>query len=87
MSEEYNGNPRAALTDMVETWIINDGQYYFEARERARDGAEELGQYLRFVLRVPSARNGFAEEVANELAPNDYDRIDWQQIAETLLAE
>ena len=77
----------AEVTRWVELWLINDGDYYPQALDLALAGeVEELGKWVSGVLRtarMPSA----AWHTARELAPNDYARVDWADIARTLTAE
>jgi hypothetical protein len=83
------------VTDEVSLWINNDGDYYETAHHYAHmdymDGmltgnngllAEYLGTILQGAVK-PSA----PWHVAQELSPNDYERIDWRSVADDLLSE
>jgi hypothetical protein len=70
------------VTEQVSLWIQNDGDHYYEARDRAHN-PERLRAYLGSVIRR-AAEDSAPWYVAQELAPNDWDRVDWAQIAEDL---
>jgi hypothetical protein len=73
------------VTDQVKLWIVNDGEFIGSARTASADPAwlEKLLAYL-----LHTAAEGSAPwHVAQELAPNDYTRINWAEIAEELRGE
>lgn len=84
------------VTDMVATWIISESDFldhngtHKRIAEHANDYADGnnldgLRSFTTNVLRQ-SRGNSAAREVADELAPNDYDRIDWSEVAAALHA-
>lgn len=85
MNMEHSDKTREN-TEWVAVWIVNDGDYYFTAQEYAREGVDELAVYLTDVLHAASPNTG-AWHTAQELSANDYERIDWQSIADDLLGE
>lgn len=70
------------VTEWVTQWIISDAHYVVRACRKYRDGGlPALASYIQSVLRV--ARYGSPPwQVRQELAPNDYDRIAWAEVAE-----
>lgn len=85
-----------AVTDMVATWLISEGDFddhngaHKRVAEHAYDYAhtgnhDGLRTYITRYLRSCS-RNSAAREVADELSHNDYDRIDWSEVAAALRA-
>jgi hypothetical protein len=85
---------------MVATWIISEGEFIDVDGERLRISEhaaylakeQRLNTLKQFVSRIiQSARpNGImsaAWEVGQELAPNDYDRIEWPEVAKQLRIE
>lgn len=84
------------ITDMVATWIISESDFidHKGARQRIAEHAgayaaagdlDGLRTFTTSVLRR-SGRNSAAREVADELSANDYDRIDWSEVAGALRA-
>jgi len=84
------------VTDMVATWIISESDFldhngaHKRVAEHASDYAagnnlDGLRSFTTSVLRQ-SRGSSAAREVADELAPNDYDRIDWSGVAAALHA-
>ena len=75
------------VTEQVALWLANDGEYEPVARRLARQGAlSELGTaYAELIRRAP--RGSAAWQVAQSLAPDDYDRIRWSDVAAELLTE
>lgn len=70
------------VTEQVALWIANDSEYIEGAKERAHD-PERLRAYLGSIIRrMPKGRAAW--HVAQELAPNDWDRIDWKRVAEEI---
>lgn len=89
-SDEY-------VTDMVATWLISESEFEVHEGVRARiaehacryaQRADTAGlcNYVTGVLKHPHRHNSAVREVHDELAPNDYDRIDWNEVAEALKA-
>jgi hypothetical protein len=75
------------VTDQVSTWICNDRAHIEAARSVAQvHGTERLGQHLTTVIRQSPAHTA-PWHVAQELAPNDYGRVDWQAVADDLKVE
>lgn len=74
-------------THSVALWITNDEPYYWEAKKRAEaSDIDGLRKYLTKALKEakePSA----AWYTAQDLSPNDYDRIDWEAVAGDLVGE
>lgn len=74
------------VTEQVRLWIVNDSDHYHQAQDAARKGAKELEVLLRGILRHPVAQSA-PWQVSRELAPNDYNRIHWDEVAEELKGE
>lgn len=76
------------VTEMVELWIINDGDHYEQASTLAahwlEEGAEEFERYITRVIQTATDPNQAPYYIRRDLAPSDYDLIDWRTIAETL---
>lgn len=77
------------VTDLVSVWICNDPVNVEYAREMAVEGVPSLRGYLRALLinavQYEGAERPLAWHVTQELAPNDYGRIDWPRVADDLL--
>lgn len=84
------------VTDMVATWIISESDFldhkgaHKRIAEHANDYAaandlDGLRTFTTSVLRHARG-NSAAREVADELSANDYDRINWSEIAAALHA-
>jgi hypothetical protein len=73
-------------THHVSVWICNDGDLIDFARQVALGGPKALKRYVTAVLRL-APKNTAAWHVAQEIAPNDLERIDWQSIVYDLKAE
>ena len=76
------------VTDQVKLWITNDGDHYervlsFITTERSMAG---MSDYLVRVIRSAPPHSA-PWHVAQELAPNDYARINWYDVAEELKGE
>ena len=87
MEREHSDRARY-VTEQVALWIVNDGDHVDEARANAE--AERGGAYRgleQFCTRVISlARKGEAAwHVGQEMAPNDWARIRWDDVANQLL--
>jgi hypothetical protein len=74
------------VTEQVAVWLENDGEYIAEAREVAEEGTETLGAWVTTVL-ADSREYSAPWQVAQELAPNDWARIDWAIVAERIKAQ
>ncbi|MEU7814105.1 hypothetical protein [Pseudonocardia sp. NPDC049154] len=87
--EEREHSDRARyVTEQVKLWIANDGEYYEEARGALRrGGVAGMQDYLTGVLRDARHESDAAWHVAQELAPNDYDRIRWTDVVDELVGE
>lgn len=83
------------VTEQVKLWVANDGDHYETARKLAgHDAAARaatyplLAEHLYGVLRATSHPRGSAAwQLQQELAPNDYARIHWADVADQLLGE
>lgn len=79
----------AYVTEQIALWIANDGEHIEEARANALAepvGLRGMEQYLTRVISL--ARKGEAAwHVQQELAPNDWARIDWKRVAEEIAPE
>jgi hypothetical protein len=74
------------VTEQVALWIANDGDYIERARDWARSGPLYLQRRLRGV--IEAAEEGTPPwHVAQELAPNDFDRVRWRDVAEEIQEE
>lgn len=69
------------MTRLVGVWLANDHDPYFELGPLAAEGAvAQLAQRATEIL--TTARKGSAAwYTAQELAPADYDRVDWAEVA------
>lgn len=74
------------VTHLVQVWIENDGACVTGAQAAARISTDSLRVYLTNVLKS-APRMSAARQMADELASNDYGRVDWQMVAEDLLDE
>ncbi len=72
------------VTDLVAEWISSDGDYFDQAQSLAREGSwSALGDFLMRIVR--SARPYSAPwHVAQEMAPNDWARVDWPAVLAAL---
>lgn len=77
----------SAKTEMVGTWIVSESEMHVHYGSRARIAEhasayaqlrdlDGLRDYVTAVLREADSHNPAVREVRDELAPNDYDRID-----------
>lgn len=78
------------VTEQVSVWIENDGELIGEARYRLLAYGVKPGnafvRYLEALLRN-APRHSAPWQVAQELSPNDYDRIDWEAVADRIKAQ
>lgn len=72
------------VTEQVAVWIESDGKHYPDAVALAKvDDVSALRRYL--VKTIKFSRRGEASwHVRQELAPNDFDRIRWDVVADRL---
>lgn len=82
------------VTEQVALWLANDGDHAERARTLAQRDASawagdfpRLAEYVITVLRNPLSEGAAAWHVARELAPNDYARIRWADVAHQLVGE
>lgn len=72
------------MTHKVSVWIENDFQFNPTAVSLAHHvGCGALRHYLSVILKA-AAPYSAAWQTAQDMAPNDYDRVDWQEIFDTL---
>lgn len=87
----------AHKTEMVATWIISESEMQVHNGTNARIAEHAaayaqkrdivgLRDYLTEILRRAGSHNAAVREVRDELAPNDYGRIDWLEVAGALRA-
>lgn len=78
------------VTEQVALWIENDGQRIDKARDLYGDGRDfelrAMVTYLRMQLQT-ALRSSAPWQVAQDLSPRDYDRIDWAIVAERIKAQ
>lgn len=78
----------------VALWVSNDGdidpahndRIAFVAARKAADSLTDLADYVTTLIRQ-AAPSSAAAQVRDELAPNDYDRIDRALVAAELEAD
>lgn len=73
-------------TDYVDMWINNDGDYYEAACELAATSIEDLANFLMDTLR-DAPEGSAAWHTMRELSANDLQRIEWPEIAMSLIGE
>jgi len=74
----------AYVTHQVSVWICNDGDLIEAARAAVRVG--DLARWVKQTIRS-APRYSSPWHVGQELAANDYDRVDWQSVADDLRPE
>lgn len=74
------------VTEQVAVWIENDGQRIDVARRCVEFGVKPLRTYLTMQLQT-ALRSSAPWQVAQDLSPRDYDRIDWAMVAERIKAQ
>lgn len=76
------------VTEMVELWIANDGDHYGRALILAahyrEEGSHGLVEYLTEAIQTAVDETKTPYYIRRDLAPSDYDLIDWDAIAESL---
>lgn len=87
MEQEHSDRARY-VTEQVALWIENDGHHADEARQCAKMDGEYtyLAQYCTRVIKC-AARGEAAWHVLQEMAPNDWVRVHWDEVAASLLAK
>lgn len=77
------------VTEQVALWIANDGDHIEEARANILAEPNGLRGFEQYLSRVISlARKGEAAwHVQQELAPNDWARIHWDDVAREISEE
>lgn len=76
------------VTEQVALWLANDGEFYDTARKLARQGSlPDMAPAYVELLRRADPRTTHAGWLAAQLAPEDYDRIHWADVAAELLTE
>jgi len=72
------------VTEQVKLWIANDGDYIKSARLELRDkGVVGLAGFLMAIM-SRAAQYSAPWQVAQELAPRDYGRIHWDEVADEI---
>jgi hypothetical protein len=77
-----------AVTEMVSLWITNDGDRYETARAFASvygGGHEFILHMKRLVRQAPLYSAPWY--VAQDMSPNDYNRVDWASVARDLIGD
>jgi hypothetical protein len=74
------------ITHLVSAWIESDQPYYHLARDIASYDVSAMAAILTEVLKSAMPATA-AWHTARELSAADYDKVNWQEIADTLLAE
>lgn len=67
------------VTDQVVLWIENDSKFISDAR-KAAGHVDMLREYLTSVIRYAPDHSA-PWHVRQELAENDYNRVDWEDVA------
>lgn len=71
-------------TRWVEVWAVNSPEYYDRLVNVAEDGPDALRGLVEELWR--DAPDGSTEMYqAREMRHGDYDRVDWQEVTDTLL--
>lgn len=73
------------VTSQVSVWICNDGEHVELARRASNRGSAHLKTFLIGVI-SKGRHSSSPWHVAQELAPNDYERVDWDSVARDLQA-
>lgn len=75
------------VTEQVAVWIENDGEHIADARRLLEwRGVPGLEKFLRNVMNA-APNHSAPWQVAQELAPNDYGRVDWATVADRIKPE
>jgi hypothetical protein len=81
---------REENTRWISVWIINDGDYYWRARDVA-DTARQLDDYSILQEHIAEILASRATEtvkaVVREMSEADMDTVDWEEVANDLLSE
>lgn len=71
------------VTDQVKLWLENDGPVLARARKvAAQDGFNSFVEFVTTWIRTATHASTPAWHVREELASNDYDRVNWLEIYE-----
>lgn len=71
-------------TRWVEVWALNSVDYYDRLLKAADQGADDLRELVEQLWDNPP-EDSTEYYQAREMAHDDYDRVDWQEVANTLL--
>lgn len=73
-------------TRWVAVWAINSPEYYGQLQDVAADGPDALRELVKRIW--TNAPDGTTEYYqAREMAPGDYDRVDWSEVASDLIGD
>lgn len=73
------------VTDQVKLWLENDGQVIDSARKVA--AVDGLAGFVEYVSSMVRHQSGAVRHVRQELAENDYSRINWAEIYSEITEE
>lgn len=76
----------AEVTEQVAVWIENDGERIKAAREKLKIGVEYFGVWVTRVLQHAPLYSA-PWQVAQDMSPRDYMRVDWGKVADRIKAE
>lgn len=71
------------VTEQVKLWIANDSDHIEKARQALAVNIKTMAHYLTDSIRY-SLRFTAPWHVKQELAPNDYGRIRWSEVADEI---
>lgn len=76
------------VTDQVKLWLENDGPVLARARKvSAQDGFDGFVEFVTTWIRTAHETSTPAWHVREELAGNDYDRVNWIEIYKEIAEE
>lgn len=77
------------VTEQVSLWIQNDGDHHpFVMRLiEQMESNNAVADYLKSVLKYSPPYGSAPWQVAQELAANDYDRINWDDVVRNLMGD
>jgi hypothetical protein len=83
---EYSDRGRY-VTSQVALWLANDSAHFYIARRTLK--VEGLGGLRRYALSVLLTGRAYSApwHVMQELAPNDLDRVNWEDVAANVKEE
>lgn len=84
MSEYEHSERGRYVTEQVTLWIENDGKNIESAKKAAKESDAALKECLVWLIKY-SPRSSAAWQVRQELATNDFDRIDWAAVRASVL--